>query len=53
MEDEMKNKIIQILFSLLLLFIALFIPFKNVFVNFLLYFTSYIFVGFEVIKEYF
>ena len=47
----MKNKIIQIFLSLLLFLIALFIPFKNTLINNILYFISYIIVGFEVIKE--
>ncbi len=47
----MKNKIIQIFFSLIIFLIALFFHFDNIFINHILYFISYIIVGFGVIKE--
>ena len=47
----MKNKIIQILISIILFLIALIIPFKNTLINYILFFMSYIIVGLEVIKK--
>ena len=47
----MKNKIIKISISLILFLIALLVPFKNILINHIIYFISYICVGFEVIQE--
>ena len=47
----MKNKIIQIFISLILFLAALFVPFKNILINYILYFISYIIVGYRVIIE--
>ncbi len=47
----MKNKIIKIFLAFLIFLIALFVPFKNELINTILYFVSYILVGFDVIQE--
>ena len=47
----MKNKIIKIVLAFLIFLIALLVPFKNEVINYILYFASYILVGFEVIQE--
>ena len=47
----MKNKIIQIFLAFLIFLIAFFVPFENKLINSILYFVSYIVVGFEVIQE--
>ncbi len=47
----MKNKLIKIILSFLIFLIAFLIPFKNALINNILYFISYILVGFEVIQE--
>ncbi len=47
----MKNKIIQIVVAFFIFLIAIFVPFKNELIKFILFFISYILVGFEVIQE--
>ncbi len=47
----MKNKIIQIFLAFLIFLIAFFVPFENKLINSILFFVSYIVVGFEVIQE--
>ena len=48
---KMKNKIMQIGMVVILFLIALLVPFKNILINYILYFVSYIIIGYEVILE--
>ena len=47
----MKKTLIKILTSVALFLIALFVPFKNVWINNCIYIVSYLIVGLEVVIE--
>ncbi len=47
----MKKKIIQIVLSLIVFLIALLVPFSRLWINYLLFFISYLIVGAEVVFE--
>ena len=47
----MKKKLYKIIVSAILFIIALVVPFKNVWINRVIYLISYIIVGFEILKK--